>query len=201
MTELRHRNGQATPHVKALQAARRSLISSASKRGANEPEVPPERQKRLRMTTPTLAAPLIEHDSVNDELVSSEAGVDEAAADALMHDAGGDTYSDDAEKQSHENPSWHVEVPDADTNCDLAAAAATSARDRVWSRDGYLAVVEDSSDNEDDNFSGESDSDTVYNDSSEDEDGLSVFDRINGDFERELAEFGMAPIRSSLKLP
>ena len=47
MTELRHRNGQATPHVKALQAARRSLISSAPKRGADEPEMPPERQKRL----------------------------------------------------------------------------------------------------------------------------------------------------------
>lgn len=71
--------------------------------------------------------------------------------------AGGDTYSDDAEeKQSHENQNTHVEVPDVDTNCDLAAAAAASARDRVWPRDGYRAVVEDSSD-EDDNFSGEFD--------------------------------------------
>jgi hypothetical protein len=181
-TELRHLQGKAAPHIKANQVARLSLIAKAPAKWQAPTPVDGNASlhKRFRV-----------HD-IDDRMLML---IDPDPEDDDDKDDDNLLPSQPPDHITYDPPSSHEQAPESDSpshmeNAADAAASATSIQDQHWQESHHQATVEDVSDEEADGLLSGSEEDEDYPDSEEDSDngeGISVFDRINTDFERELA--------------
>lgn len=192
-TILRHLEGKGTPRVKANHAARLTFVNAQPAAREPSPDTDPEPpRKRLRVDVPPpSAAAALAH-----SLPSPSSGpniVDTSTYEDESHNIDDGVF----DPQDQSATEHHAAAPTPGHLEPEAIAAAASAQQQTWAH-SRRATVEDCSDDDDENRQFEPSDDELEEDEfdmfgdEDEEDELSVEDRINEEFEQELAEFGMS---------